>query len=90
MGVQLNIKDPETVRLARELAGATGKSVTETIRIALEAEQSRMRDEIALRRERILKVVDAARERLTPEQRGITSKEAMDSIYGPDGLPEGS
>jgi ribonuclease VapC len=27
MGVQRNIKDPETVRLARELAGTTGRSV---------------------------------------------------------------
>ena len=36
MGVQLNIKDPETVRLARELAGQTRRSVTETVRVALE------------------------------------------------------
>jgi len=32
--MQLNIKDAETVRLARTLADATGKSVTEAIRRA--------------------------------------------------------
>ena len=34
MGVQLNIKDAETVRLARELAGRTHQPVTTAIRKA--------------------------------------------------------
>jgi antitoxin VapB len=31
----LNIKDPETDRLARELAARTGKSITEAVKTAL-------------------------------------------------------
>ena len=34
MGVQLNIKDEETVKLARELAAEMGESVTQAIRTA--------------------------------------------------------
>jgi antitoxin VapB len=47
----LSIKDPETDRLARELAKATGESITEAIRAALrerlERERRRRRAEIA-------------------------------------------
>lgn len=32
----LNIKDPETDRLARELAARTGKSITEAVKTALQ------------------------------------------------------
>jgi len=40
----LNIKDPETDRLARQLARRTGESITETVRTALE---QRMKRELA-------------------------------------------
>lgn len=33
--MSLNIKDPEADRLARELAGLTGESITKTVTIAL-------------------------------------------------------
>ncbi|WP_162242939.1 type II toxin-antitoxin system VapB family antitoxin [Sphingomonas sp. Leaf412] len=36
MGVQPNIKDPDTVRLARALAERSGNNVTETIRAGLQ------------------------------------------------------
>jgi antitoxin VapB len=35
MGVRLNIKNPETDRLARELAAATGESITTAVTIAI-------------------------------------------------------
>ena len=41
MGVQLNIKDEETVRLARELAADMGESVTQAVRIALQERRAR-------------------------------------------------
>lgn len=41
MGVQLNIKDEETVRLARELAAEMGESVTQAVRIALQERRAR-------------------------------------------------
>ena len=47
----LSIKDPETDRLARELAKATGESITEAIRAALrerlERERPRRRGDVA-------------------------------------------
>lgn len=39
----LNIKDPETDRLARELASATGESITVAARIALQERLRRVR-----------------------------------------------
>ncbi len=87
MGVQLNIKDPETVRLARELAGETGKSVTETIRTALEKARSDRETEIQARIMKMNAAVDRLRKHLPPEWEGRTSKEIMDDLYDEDGLP---
>jgi antitoxin VapB len=39
----LSIKDPETDRLARELAAITGESLTEAIRVAIEERLARAR-----------------------------------------------
>jgi len=39
----LNIKDPETDRLARELAAATGESITVAARRAIEERLERVR-----------------------------------------------
>ena len=39
----LSIKDPEADRLARELAGLTGESMTQAIKIALEERLQRIR-----------------------------------------------
>ena len=39
----LSIKDPEADRLARELAGLTGESMTQAIKIALEERLRRIR-----------------------------------------------
>lgn len=87
MGVQLNIKDPETVRLARELADATGQPVTQAVRQALEGALRRREEE---KQEFIDRVKELSREfvaSIPPEMRGKTSKEWMDSIYDEDGLP---
>lgn len=85
MGVQLNIKDPETVRLAKELAGMSGRSVTAVIRTALEREwraievgQDRDKQEIAA-------LSAHFRRLMPPEWHGMTSKGIMDSIYDEDG-----
>ncbi|GEM_PF-687149 len=88
MGAQLNIKDAETIRLARELADATGQPVTQAIRHALERELQRREEEI---QETIRQVKEISREfiaSIPPEMRGKTSKEWMDAIYDEDGLPK--
>ena len=86
MGVQLNIKDAETVRLARDLADSTGQSVTGAIKMALQAQMDRREAEIQARIARINAAVDEFRKHLPPEWDGKTSKEIMDEIYE-DGLP---
>ena len=88
MGVQLNIKDAETVRLARELADATGQPITQAIRQALERELQRQADE---RQAFLAKVKEIGREfraAMPKDWHGKTSKEIMDEIYDEDGLPK--
>ena len=87
MGAQLNIKDSETIELARGLAAKLGKSVTATIREALE-EKARAREaDVQERIAAINKIVDDIRQKMPPEVRAMSSKELMDSIYDEDGLP---
>ncbi|MEZ4416147.1 MAG: type II toxin-antitoxin system VapB family antitoxin [Gemmatimonadota bacterium] len=70
----LSIKDPETDRLARELAQRTGESLTEAIRRALEERLQRvsryaqppLRDELRMVRERVAEL--PVRDRRTPEE----------------------
>jgi antitoxin VapB len=59
MGVQLNIKDPETVRLARELAGQTRRTVTETVRAALQKMAEEREEAIARKKAAILAAIRA-------------------------------
>jgi antitoxin VapB len=87
MGVQLNIKDPETVRLARELAGATGQPVTQAIKQALEHELRRREEEIDATVTRLREIAREFRAEIPEEWRDRTSKEWMDDIYDSDGLP---
>jgi antitoxin VapB len=88
MGVQLNIKDAETVRLARELASATGQPVTQAIRQALEGELRRREEEKHAYVERLREIAREFRADMPEELRGLTSKQWMDSIYDEDGLPQ--
>ena len=87
MGAQLNIKDAETVRLARELADATGQPVTKAIRQALEREWQRREEEVEATVTRLREIASEFRQNIPPEWRSKTSKEWMDDIYDDDGLP---
>lgn len=87
MGVQLNIKDPETVRLARELADVTGQPVTQAIRQALESELRRREEEVEATVSRLREIAREFRQDIPEAWRGKTSKEWMDDLYDADGLP---
>jgi antitoxin VapB len=87
MGVQLNIKDAETVRMARELADATGQPVTQVIRQALERELQRREEEIQTTIAAVNEIVAEFQRNMPDEWRGRTSKEIMDSIYDEHGAP---
>ena len=80
MGVQLNIKDPATVQLARELADRTGRSVTETIRAALEREHVVREEELAVRLSRIREIGAQVARKMPEDLHGLTAKEAMDTL----------
>ncbi len=87
MGVQLNIKDPETIRLARELAGSSGDTITATIRNALEREHREREERFQEVLARVREISAEFRANMPPEWHGKTSKEIMDEIYDDDGSP---
>ncbi|MET0310293.1 MAG: type II toxin-antitoxin system VapB family antitoxin, partial [Sphingomonas sp.] len=62
MGTQLNIKDAETVRLARALAEELGGSVTAAVRLAIEEKLARQRDDLEQRRARLARIVKGSRD----------------------------
>lgn len=85
MGIQLNIKDAETVQLARNLADSTGQSVTAVIKTALKAQMAQREAEVEARIAAIRAAAAEFRKHMPPEWRGKTSKELMDRIYNEDG-----
>lgn len=81
----LNIKDAETDRLTRELAAATGETITEALRLAVQERLARVRQRGPH---------DAAQDALSDivrrgRARGVVDDRPADEIlgYGPDGLP---
>lgn len=87
MASQLNIKDPETVALARKLAAESGKAMTTVIRDALEREARAREARIAESLEAIMAISAEFRRKMPPEWHNMTSKEIMDEIYDDHGLP---
>jgi antitoxin VapB len=86
MGVQLNIKDAETVRLARKLADASGRSVTETIKAALRKEDCSREAERAATLREMADISAQFRKHMPKEWHCKTSKQIMDAIYEQDEL----
>jgi antitoxin VapB len=87
MGVQLNIKDAETIRMARELAGSSGRTVTAVIRDALEHELQKREADIDETIRDVNEILKDSQHLWKEEWRGRSLKEIMDSIYDEDGLP---
>lgn len=86
MGVpQLNIKDAETVRMARDLADASGQSVTATVRAGLEVLADRRKADEEAWLARVDAIVAEFQKHMPAEWEGKSSKEIMDSIYNADG-----
>ena len=87
MGMQLNIKDERSVRLARELADANGTSMTQAVRDALELAAAQRESIIQTRIAEFKVLIDEIRQHQPPQWEGKTSKEIMDELYDEDGLP---
>jgi antitoxin VapB len=81
----INIKDPATDALARELAAQTGESITEAIRTAMSERLIRLRRQAAVRSssQDLQRYVDRGRARPTLDER---SAEAILG-YDENGLP---
>lgn len=82
----ISIRDPETDRMARELARQTGKPITTVVKEALAAygngaQGLRAERRLAALRE-VLKDIDAL-----PVLDNRSAKEIMDELYDEDGLP---
>lgn len=63
--MSLNIKNPETYRLVKELADATGESMTEAVTVAVRERLARVRPGIDL--ERIEELLADIRGRVPPD-----------------------
>lgn len=83
----LSIRDPETDRLARELAALTGESMTRAIRTALEERLARARRRRQAEIERKRAAIDAIVERFS--KLPVLDDRSPDEIIGYDehGLP---
>lgn len=82
----LNIKDPETDRLARELVAATGESITVAVRVAMEERLRRVRASgaEAVLRDQLAAIIARGRERAVLDDRPA---EAILGYDDDDGLP---
>lgn len=82
----LNIKDPDTDRLARELAAATGESITVAARRAIEERLERVRARAALTQDSsaLLGIIERGRAREVRDAR--TAEEILG--YDESGLPQ--
>lgn len=87
MGVQLNIKDAETAELARDLARELGKSVTLTIREALQEKRQRREDAIAEKIRVGMEIAERASKLWDPRTAGMTSEQLIDELYDDRGMP---
>ena len=89
MGVQLNIKDAKTVRLARELADATGLPITQVVRQALERELRCLAQDNQERLDGARAIIRETRKMWKPEFDGEElSLTYKDHLYDEHGLPK--
>lgn len=90
MGKQFNIKDAETIRLARELAGQLGSSVTSAIRQAVQEKLDLgAKGRAKPSTDELLEMFEGLRSRWKPEYDGQQlSLTHGDLLYDELGLPE--
>jgi antitoxin VapB len=83
--MSLNIKNPKTTKLARELADLTGESVTEAVTIAVEERLTRVRHGREGLAERLMQIGREAAPHFEPS---FKSEDIADMLYDEDGLPK--
>jgi len=85
--VSLNIKNPETEQLARELARSTGESLTLAVTLAIKERLERQKQ--ATKREDRMAWLNRVSERTAALMNdGRTTKQLFDELYDENGLPK--
>jgi antitoxin VapB len=79
----MNIKNPTVERLAKELAAATGETMTSAIQLALEEKLDRLRRERDVTEK--IRRIDEILKRSGPTPQGATSDHS--DLYDEQGLP---
>lgn len=82
--MSMNIKNDETVDLARQLAALTGESMTSAVTVAVRERLDRLTSDAAHRAERLLQIGRDVADRLDDTAR---STDHGDVLYGEHGLP---
>lgn len=85
--MSLNLKNPETEKLARKLARVTGESLTAAVTVALKERLEnldRIQQNGGGRLERLMQIVERTAPRF---KRSRSSKELFDELYDEAGLP---
>lgn len=81
--MSMNIKNPETFRLAKELAAATGESMTAAVTTAIRERLERVHADFRV--EDILAMAREIRERMPP---GYFAQDFDAMLYDEHGLPK--
>ncbi len=85
--MSLNIKNPETYRLAKELAKQTGESVTLAVTIALKERLERgEKEKLRAKRHKVMLELTARTSEIMND--GRTTEDLFNELYDPEtGLP---
>jgi antitoxin VapB len=87
--MSLNIKNPETFRLAKELAAATGQSMTAAVTEAIRAQLDRIRAEGGDDHDaRVQRILNMAAEIGSRMPLGYLDQDFDQLLYDEDGLPK--
>lgn len=85
----LSIRDPETDRLARDLAKRRGEPITQVVKTALQELAAKPTPAELTKEQRMAKVREIlARIDARPVVDGRSAKEIMDDLYDDVGLPK--
>ena len=84
VAVSINIKNPETHRLARELAELTGESMTTAVTVAVRERRDRI---LARRGGRAQAMVELGRDCARRLPTSVRDVDHGELLYGEDGLP---
>ncbi|HZB88700.1 MAG TPA: type II toxin-antitoxin system VapB family antitoxin [Terracidiphilus sp.] len=85
----MNIKNPETEQLARELASRTGESLTLAITVALKERLERQQERSPKPSDRLQKLIELSARTAPLMNDGRTTKELFDELYDDEtGLPK--